>query len=89
MLRSGNEIENARTGQRKKFLITGTESRGDASLKAFIKSADHAVALKQFEHDLRERTIFVRYRVLGQDLPLTWPEAIERQKARQEYVSLR
>ena len=61
----------------------------DASLKALIKSAEHAAALKQFEHDLRQNSIFVRYRVLGRDLPLTWPDAIERQKVRQGYASLR
>jgi quinol monooxygenase YgiN len=55
----------------------------DAALKAFIKSADHGVALKQFEHDLRKKSIFVHYRVLGRDLPLTWPDAIERQRVRQ------
>jgi heme-degrading monooxygenase HmoA len=55
----------------------------DAALKAFIKSADHGVALKQFEHDLRKKSIFVHYKVLGRDLPLTWPDALERQKIRE------
>ena len=37
-------------------------------------------ALQVFENDTRRKSIFVYYKVLGHDLPLTWKDAIARQE---------
>lgn len=51
------------------------------SLKRFVHDADHLASLTQFENDMRRKSIFVYYKVLGRDLPLTWADAIARQEA--------
>ena len=50
------------------------------SLRRFVRDGSHHVAIEAFEKDLRRKSIFVYYRVLGRDLPLTWKDAIARQE---------
>ena len=50
------------------------------SLRHFVRSGSHMSALQVFEKDLRRKSILVYYKVLGQDLPLTWKDAIVRQE---------
>jgi hypothetical protein len=49
------------------------------SLRRFVRDGDHLAALKEFEQDLRRKSRFVYYKVLGRDLPLTWQDALARQ----------
>jgi hypothetical protein len=51
----------------------------DASLRTFVGSADHAATSKRFEGRMRAPSVFVRFTVLGKDLPLTWKEAVAKQ----------
>jgi hypothetical protein len=50
------------------------------SLRRFVRDGDHRAAIEQFEQDVRRKSIFVYYRVMGRDLPLTWKDAIARQE---------
>ena len=50
------------------------------SLRRFVRDGSHKVALEAFERDVRRKSIFVYYRLLGRDLPLTWRDAIARQE---------
>ena len=50
------------------------------SLRRFVRDGDHHLALEEFEQDMRRKSIFVYYRVLGRELPLTWKDAIARQE---------
>jgi hypothetical protein len=50
------------------------------SLRRFVRDGDHRAALEQFEQDVRRKSIFVYYRVIGRDLPPTWKDAIARQE---------
>ena len=51
-----------------------------AALRRFTHAGSHNDALQAFEKDLRRKSIFVYYKVLGRDLPLSWKDAIERQR---------
>jgi hypothetical protein len=50
------------------------------SLRRFIQEGAHARALMAHKQDLRRKTTFVYFKVLGRDLPLTWKDAIARQE---------
>ena len=49
------------------------------SLRRFVRDDNHLVALHEFERDLRRKSIFVYYKVLGRELPLSWKDALARQ----------
>ena len=49
------------------------------SLRRFVRDAEHLAALQEFEQDLRRKSIFHYYKVLGRELPLSWKEALARQ----------
>ena len=49
------------------------------SLRRFIQEGSHSRALQTHKHDLRRKTTFVYFKVLGRELPLTWTDAIARQ----------
>ena len=51
-----------------------------ASLHAFVQSGEHAAAMKRFEGIMRQRSLLLRYAVVGRDLPLTWDDALARQR---------
>ena len=50
------------------------------SLRQFVRAGDHLASLEQFEHDMRRKSIFIYYTVVGRDLPLRWDDALARQK---------
>jgi heme-degrading monooxygenase HmoA len=50
------------------------------SLHRFTRDEGHKSALQEFRHDLRRKSVLVYYKVWGRDLPLTWKDAIERQR---------
>jgi hypothetical protein len=50
------------------------------SLRHFVRDADHLASLAEFEHDMRRKTIFVHYKLLGRDLPASWKDAFARQR---------
>jgi hypothetical protein len=50
------------------------------SLRTFIRSGEHGEALKMFEKDMRAKSVFVHFTVLGKDLPLKWNKAVALQK---------
>jgi hypothetical protein len=50
------------------------------SLRRFVRDGDHLASLAQFDGDMRRKSIFVYYSVLGRDLPLAWPDALARQE---------
>ena len=50
------------------------------SLRRFIQEGAHAKAFMAHKQDLRRKTTFVYFKVLGRDLPLTWKDAIARQE---------
>ena len=50
------------------------------SLRRFVRDGDHFTALQEFEQNLRRKSVFVYYKVLGRDLPLSWQDALARQK---------
>lgn len=52
------------------------------SLRRFVQNAEHGTALAEFEGDMRRKSIFVYYKVLGRDLPLKWKDAVARQEQR-------
>src|SRR5262245_5579379 len=52
----------------------------DDSLRRFVREGDHRAAVEEFERDVRRKSILVYYKVLGQELPLTWKDAIARQE---------
>ena len=49
------------------------------SLRRFIQEGPHGRAFQAHKHDLRSKTTFVYFKVLGRDLPLKWKDAIARQ----------
>lgn len=54
------------------------------SLRDWVASAHHLDATKKFAGDLREKSIFVRFPVLGRDLPLKWKDAVARQNRQRD-----
>jgi len=52
-----------------------------ASLRSFVHEGGHQAALEAFEQDMRRKSIFVYYKVLGHDVPLTWKDAVARQRS--------
>lgn len=50
------------------------------SLRRFVSGGNHHAAMEAFEQDVRRKSIFVYYKALGRDLPLTWKDAIGRQQ---------
>lgn len=50
------------------------------SLRRFVQEGDHGGALQAFARGMRRKSIFVYYKVLGRDLPLTWKDAVARQR---------
>ena len=52
------------------------------SLRTFIASSAHGQARSKFAGDMRADSIFVQFTVSGSELPLTWADAIARQKTR-------
>jgi hypothetical protein len=48
------------------------------SLRRFSRSLQHSDAMRAFHHDMRMPSPFIRWQVMGADLPLKWPEALER-----------
>jgi hypothetical protein len=50
------------------------------SLRHFVHDGDHGATLDEFKPEMRRKTIFVYYKVMGRDLPLTWRDAIARQE---------
>lgn len=52
------------------------------SLRQFVHAGDHLASLAQFERDMRRKSIFIYYTVVGRDLPLRWDDALTRQKLR-------
>ena len=50
------------------------------SLRRFVRDGDHQAAIEEFEQDVRRKSIFVYYKVMGRDLPVTWKDAIARQE---------
>jgi quinol monooxygenase YgiN len=51
----------------------------ESSLRGFVGSEHHLDAMKKFAADLRAKSIFVRFPVLGKDLPLKWKDVVARQ----------
>jgi heme-degrading monooxygenase HmoA len=49
------------------------------SLQRFVREAEHASAMKEFEGDVRRKSLLVHYNVVGRDLPLSWKDAVNRQ----------
>lgn len=60
--------------------LSAWESAED--LRAFLKAGAHGESTGVFANDMRRKSIFVQYKVLGRDLPLGWKEAVELQAAR-------
>ncbi len=54
------------------------------SLRRFVREGGHHLALEEFGQDMRRKSIFVYYRVLGRDLPLTWKDALARQERQEQ-----
>jgi heme-degrading monooxygenase HmoA len=50
------------------------------SLRRFVREGNHQAALGEFEQDTRRKSIFVYYKVMGRNLPVTWKDAIARQE---------
>jgi heme-degrading monooxygenase HmoA len=50
------------------------------SLRRFVREGNHQAALGEFEQDVRRKSIFVYYKVMGRDLPVMWKDAIARQE---------
>ena len=50
------------------------------SLRRFVRDGSHKAALEAFANDVRRKSIFLQYTVLGRDLPPTWKDAIARQE---------
>ena len=53
----------------------------DAQLQAFVKASPHVGAIAVFRDGMRAPTVFVRWTVSGAELPLTWADALLRQRA--------
>ncbi|MGH2585710.1 MAG: DUF3291 domain-containing protein [Dehalococcoidia bacterium] len=51
------------------------------SLQAFARAFAHEEAREAFGTDMRAPSIFVQWSVRGADLPLTWKDALARQRA--------
>ena len=49
------------------------------SLRRFIQDGAHGSTLQAYKTDMRRKTTFVYFKVLGRELPLTWKDAIARQ----------
>lgn len=45
-----------------------------------MRDGNHQAAIEEFEQDVRRKSIFVYYKVMGRDLPVTWKDAIARQE---------
>jgi hypothetical protein len=50
------------------------------SLRDFVHGGDHRAGTAQFVGDMRRKSIFHYYKVKGRDLPLSWKDALARQK---------
>ena len=59
------------------------------SLRHFVRDGDHLASLAEFEHDMRRKTTFVYYRLLGRDLPPSWQDAFARQRQHDDDQSQR
>jgi hypothetical protein len=59
------------------------------SLRRFVQEGAHATAFHAHKADLRAKTTFVYFKVLGRDLPLTWKDAIARQERQKQIDGLR
>jgi hypothetical protein len=53
----------------------------DESLQAFSRALQHGQALRTFHRDMRAPSPFIRWRVLGSELPLRWNDALGRMRA--------
>jgi hypothetical protein len=58
-----------------------------ASLRQFVRDGGHLAALGAHEDDMRRKTIFVYYKVLGSEVPLKWKDAIARQESQDHAAS--
>jgi hypothetical protein len=50
------------------------------SLRRFIQEGAHGASLPAHRHDMRRKSTLVYFKVLGRDLPLTWKDALARQR---------
>jgi hypothetical protein len=53
----------------------------DASLRAFVGASPHTTAARAFSQGMRVPSIFAHWTVRGAELPLRWPDALERQRS--------
>jgi len=53
------------------------------SLRAFARAFPHEAARKAFATDRRAPNIYVQWSVRGADLPLSWEDALARQRAQE------
>ena len=47
-----------------------------AALQLFSRSGEHEVALGRFTSSMRREVTFAQYKVLGEAVPISWPDAI-------------
>jgi hypothetical protein len=52
----------------------------EESLLRFAREGVHAGAMQEFLGDMRRPSLFLPYTVRGRELPLTWKDAVRRQK---------
>jgi hypothetical protein len=60
------------------YFYTLSAWKDDESLRAFSRAMQHGEALRVFHRDMRMPSPFIRWPVRGADLPLRWPDALER-----------
>ena len=51
------------------------------SLRSFAAGGQHGQTSREFEDGLRRKSVLVRYSARGSELPLSWKDALRRQKA--------
>jgi len=49
------------------------------SLRRFTHEAEHGAVVPEFKDDMRRKSLFVHYSVMGRDLPPSWKDAVTRQ----------
>ncbi len=48
-------------------------------LRAFVRARPHIGAMRDFRHDMRSQSPFIRWNIRGAELPPTWKDALSRQ----------
>ena len=46
------------------------------ALRRFNASGEHEVALRRFASSMKRRGTFLQYKILGEAVPISWPDAI-------------